>query len=355
MLRPSEVSRHWYGRGLDWLREDPARGAAHFAHKLTLLLSRAESGNNRDIHAFFREFAPSWLPFLWLLAVVIPLAVAGSVSLARRGGPAGATVLLYVGVYSLSIVLFFVTARYRVPLRPVLALLAVAGVDALVAEARSRPVRGTLAVAAVILFAVLVNVNPWLDAYRPAPAIFYQAVAGAQREHGDLVGAIEWLKRAVAAAPHLREVHFNLGLMQMENGDVPSAIAAFERERALDPGNDRNLAALAEALERDGRLEEAEQAYSAAEAAGLEYGPALYQHALCMERLEREPEELASMYRRVLAVEPSRADAWNNLGVALARQGLLEEAVVVWDKGLEMSPTHSGILSNLKQAQETRE
>jgi cytochrome c-type biogenesis protein CcmH/NrfG len=351
-LRPSEVSRFWYGRGLDWLREDPVRGAAHLAHKLTLLLSRAEFGNNRDIHAFFREFAPMGLPFLWLLAVMTPLAVAGSVSLARRGGPAGATVLIYLGVYSLTIVLFFVTARYRVPLRPVLAVLAVGGARALALELRARPARGSLAAAAVILFAVGVNVNPWLDAYKPAPAIFYQAVAGAQREHGDLAGAVEWLTRAAAADPHLREVHFNLGLMQMEKGEVPAAIAAFQRERALDPGNERNLGALAEALERAGQVEEAERAYSAAEAAGLEYGPALYRHALCLERLERAPEELESMYRRVLDADPSHADAWNNLGVALARQERLEEAVVVWQRGLEASPGHSGMLSNLQRAED---
>jgi Flp pilus assembly protein TadD len=146
-------------------------------------------------------------------------------------------------------------------------------------------------------------------------------------------------------------VFFNLGVMQMES-DLPSAIAAFERERALRPDNARNLAALAEALDRAGRLEEAERTYSAAEAAGLEHGPALYEHALCLERLERPPEELESMYRRVVAAQPSHADAWNNLGVALARQDRLDDAVTSWRRGLELSPEHSGILSNLRRAEQ---
>jgi Flp pilus assembly protein TadD len=58
------------------------------------------------------------------------------------------------------------------------------------------------------------------------------------------------------------------------------------------------------------------------------------------------------MYRRVLDADPSHADAWNNLGVALARQERLEEAVVVWQRGLEASPGHSGMLSNLQRAED---
>jgi hypothetical protein len=348
-LRPSEVSRYWYRRALDWLRENPAQGTALATRKLIFLLSRVEFANDRDVELFFREFAPIGLPFLWMLAVVTPLAVVGAVSMGRRGGPAAATVLLFAGAYALTLILFFVTARYRVPLRPVLALMAVEGARTLVTALRARPLRGAFAVAGTVLFAGAVNVNPWVATYRSSPAVFCQGVAGIHRARGDLPAAIEWQGRASAADPELNEVNFNLGVMEMENDDTPAAIAAFERERALDPGNERNLAALAEALERDGRLEEAEQAYSAAEAAGLEYGPALYRHALCMERLEREPEELESMYRRVLAIEPSHADAWNNLGVALARRGLLEEAVGVWNRGLEVSPGHPGMLSNLKR------
>jgi tetratricopeptide (TPR) repeat protein len=354
-LRPSEVSRYWQGRALTWLIEHPARGAALAARKLTFLLSRVEFGNERDIELFFREFAPIGLPFLGLLAVLTPLAVVGGISMGRRGGPAGATVLLYAGVYSLTLILFFVTARYRVPLRPVLALLAVEGARALAAEVRARPLRGAAIVSAVILFAVTVNLNPWLAAYRPSTAVFCQAVAGVHRAHGDLPTAIEWQERACSAGSRFNEVHFNLGVMRMENNDVRSAIAAFERERALHPDNARNLAALAHALEREGRVEEAERAYSAAEEAGMEHGPALYRHALCLEQLERTPEELESMYRRVVAADPSHADAWNNLGVALARQGRLEEAVDSWQRGLEASPEHSGILSNLKRAEQAPE
>lgn len=349
-LRPSEVSDYWYGRALDWWREHPGRALALTARKTVLLLSGAEFGNNRDIRLFFREFAPMGLPFLGLLAVMTPLAAVGAVSLARRGGPAGRTVLLYAVVYGATLVMFFVTARYRVPLRPVLALLAVEGGRVLATEVRRRPLRGGLTVALVALLAVAVNRNPWVAAYDPSPAQFYQSVANLHHENGNLPEALGWEKRALAVDPAYPEGNLNLGSMYMELGEVEPAIGAFERERALDPDDARNLASLAQALDRAGRTEEAEQVYTEAEAGGLEDAPALYNHALILERLNRPAAEAEAMYRRAVAADPSFADAWNNLGVLLARQGRLEEAVEVWGRALEVAPGHPRVLDNLERA-----
>jgi tetratricopeptide (TPR) repeat protein len=349
-LLPSEVSDHWYGRALDWWREHPRSGLVLTARKAVMLLSGAEFGNNRDIRLFFREFAPMGLPFLGLLAVLTPLACVGGISLARRGDAGGRMVLLYLAVYALTIVLFFVTARYRVPLRPVLALLAVEGARVLVATVRARPVRGAAVLAAIAAAATAVNVNPWIAAYDPSPAQFYQSVANLHHDNGELREAVAWELRTLEVDPAFPEGNLNLGTMYMELGDLPAAIAAFERERALDPDDARNLASLAQALDRAGRAEEAERTYSAAEAAGLEDAPALYNHALCLERLDRPAAEIEAMYRRAVAADPAFADAGNNLGVLLAREGRVEEAVEVWRRTLEAAPGHPRVLDNLERA-----
>lgn len=349
-LLPSEVSDYWYDRAIAWWREHPGPGLAITARKAVLLLSGAEFGNNRDIRLFFREFAPMGLPFLGLLTVLTPLACAGAISLARRGDPAGRAVLLYVAVYSVTIILFFVTARYRVPLRPILALLAVEGARVLATSLRERPVRGAAAVLALAAAAVAVNVNPWIAAYEPSPAQFYQSVANLHHDNGDLREAVRWEERALAIDPAFPEGNLNLGSMYMELGDVPAAIAAFEREREVDPDDARNLASLAQALDRAGRTAEAERTYTDAEALGLEDAPALYNHALCLERLDRPAAEIEAMYRRAVAADPAFADAGNNLGVLLARLGRMEEAVDVWRRTLEASPGHPRVLDNLERA-----
>jgi Flp pilus assembly protein TadD len=140
----------------------------------------------------------------------------------------------------------------------------------------------------------------------------------------------------------------------MTVGDVPGAIRHFERERRLDPADGENLASLALAYSRADRPEEAERTYRAAEKAGLEDAPVLYNHGVCLERLGR-PSDAESLYRRAIAADSTFADAWNNLGVLSARAGRIEEAISLWRKTLEMRPGDERALDNLERARRRAE
>jgi Flp pilus assembly protein TadD len=351
-LKGSEVSDYWFEQGLAWWGEHPGRGIAITARKAVFLLSGVEFGNNRDPGHFFGEFVPTARPFLYYLYWMTPLALLGAAVLVRRGDPGGWTVLLYLAVYSLSVILFFVTARYRVPLRPLLAILAVVGGATLLDAFRRHPVRGLALAGTMLAFAVAVNANPWIRAYDPTPAQFYQSVASVYRSQGDLGEALAWQKRNVAEDPTYPEGNLNLGTLYMEVGNLPAAIKAFEAERAIDPGDAKNLASLAQALQRVGRTAEAEGMYARAEALGLEDAPALYNHALCVERLERSPAEAEALYRRAVIADPEFADAWNNLGVLLARDGRLEDAVPMWEKAVRFRPDFTRAHENLERARQ---
>jgi tetratricopeptide (TPR) repeat protein len=349
-LLPSEVSDHWYARAREWWRENPIDGVVLTLRKVVYLFSGIEFGNNRDDALFFREFVPAWTPFLWALTVMMPLAVVGAAALWRRGDGDSRTVVLYAAVYSISVILFFVTGRYRVPLRPLLAIFAVEGGRLLWERLRHGGVRGLAPAAATTAAAFLVDVNPWTREYAPPPAQFYQSVANVHRANGDLDEALEWQLRTLESDPAYPEGNLNLGTMYLERGDPAAALPAFRREQALDPADGRNLASMAQALEQLGRTAEAEQAYSAAEAAGLEDAPALYNHALCLERLGRGTEEVEAMYRRAVARDSTFADAWNNLGVVLARAGRLPEAVPMWERAVAARPDHPRASENLERA-----
>jgi len=354
-LKPSEVSDYWFARAFDWWRAHPGAGIVLTVKKVVLLLSGVEFGNNREMRLFFREFAPFGRPFLWMLYVMTPLGIVGAVTLWRRGDPASRVVVLYAAVYAATIVLFFVTARYRVPLRPLLAIFAVQGVATVAAGLRRGGLSGALPLAAAALLGVAVNVNAWVREYDPTPAQFYQSVANVYHDQGNLREALRWQLRALETEPAYPEGNLNLGTMYMEMGNPAAAVQAFERERALDPGDAKNLASLAQALDRTGQLEEAAAAYEAAEAAGLEDAPVLYNHALCLERLGRDSAEIEGLYRRAVAADSTFADAWNNLGVLKAREGDLDEAVRCWQRTLEVRPGHARALDNLERARRRME
>ena len=121
---PREVSAWWTSRTVAAIRSDPSRFGRLALKKLRLFANAYEIPNNEDYY-FARRY--SWvlrLPlFSW--AIVAPLAFLGLCLSAVRLRPAGA--LLYSALFIvvvLTLVVSFVTARYRLPVVPFACLLA---------------------------------------------------------------------------------------------------------------------------------------------------------------------------------------------------------------------------------------
>jgi len=127
-LKPSEISNYWFRQGLSFFREDPAAALEFFGKKFYFLLNGAEIPSNQSIYYYRNESAlfralvwpgPLKLPF----GLLLPLAAVGlGFSLRQRRQ----FLLLYFFLltYGLGIVAFFVTARFRMPLIPVLLVFA---------------------------------------------------------------------------------------------------------------------------------------------------------------------------------------------------------------------------------------
>lgn len=121
---PREVSAWWTSRTLAAIRSDPSRFGRLALRKLRLFANAYEIPNNEDYY-FARRY--SWVLRLPLVswAIVAPLAFLGLCLAVARLRPAGA--LLYSALFIvvvLTLVLSFVTARYRLPAVPFACLLA---------------------------------------------------------------------------------------------------------------------------------------------------------------------------------------------------------------------------------------
>jgi hypothetical protein len=149
--------------------------------------------------------------------VLLPLGVVGLV-LERRRIPA--PVWLFLGLYPLAVVLIFVSARYRVPIVPVLAPPAVLGAAALIDRCRSG--RWKRAASAVGL-AVAVGIAGTL----PGPfcleranwnAALYAAVGHTQLSRGNLPEAEANFNQALAHENELAQALVELGEVRLEQG-----------------------------------------------------------------------------------------------------------------------------------------
>ena len=119
-LSPSQVSGYWRTKALSFAWDNPAREAVLLCLKLFALWNSADSFDNYDVK-FIKQNFPTILN-LPLFGFGLVAALAIFTMLSGRKNP---FLLGCIGIYMLSVVLFYVTDRYRLPV--VVFLLPLAG------------------------------------------------------------------------------------------------------------------------------------------------------------------------------------------------------------------------------------
>ena len=133
-------------------------------------------------------------------------------------------------------------------------------------------------------------------------------------------------------------------------GDVAEAIAARRALLQIAPGDAPTWIALAERLRSDGQLEPAAAAYERALEHGAQPEPVLLQLGAVRHELEDFP-AARQAFSRLVALDPSHADAWCMLGVVGKEQGRFAEAVAHFEKALQLQPAFAEAFFNLGLAQ----
>jgi len=134
-------------------------------------------------------------------------------------------------------------------------------------------------------------------------------VAGAQTLRGDSAGAIDSMRRAIAARPDDALYHNTLAAAQIDLGDYDGAIATLQRACELDAGLVVAWFNLGLVLMRSMRVEESASALKRV----LELAP---DHATArvmladMLRAEGRSEPAIAEYRKVIARHPAAGMAW---------------------------------------------
>ncbi|MBU8934827.1 MAG: glycosyltransferase family 39 protein [candidate division Zixibacteria bacterium] len=276
-LKKSEVSDFWYDLAWEEI-------VAHPGHFLTLQIKKArlfvngyEIPNNQDIY-FTRDFAPILRPLLsngfvyWPFGLLMPLAILGFFFSLRRWRKFLALYLVS-GAWILSLQMFFVCARYRQPLIPLILLFAVYAAVRIIELARRRDKRNLLLVciAGVLLLWEsnhdILHLSPqrveaenrhmlgnaFNDQNNPirAEKEFRKAIAAdstfapgfnnlgmmlAQR--GSWLEAADLFRHGITIDPQTVETFFNLATAYLELGDNEAAIDVLLRARQLHPFHD---------------------------------------------------------------------------------------------------------------------
>ncbi len=266
-LSSGELSSFYYKKGWQFLASHPGASLRFMIRKSLLFFNQFEISNNKHI-SYFIEVSPWLPPLVWLnFGLLVPLGVLG-IAIAWRQG----TIRLILGLillYAVSVVLFFVTARFRMPIVPWLSLLAAGGLYWIVTQVRTRPaLRTWLPMLILIPGALLAHINLWdiheapvgwarymegnaylklnqLDSARDAFLDALQdgqAVARTQLNlgviayrQGRLQEARDWYRAAHLSDTTNVEALNNLGTVSEALGDTAGAIAYYEHALAIRP------------------------------------------------------------------------------------------------------------------------
>lgn len=253
-LSPREVSRYWMKQAWSDIAANPIRWLKLMGYKLLLVWNQYEIADAESL-IVYRRYSPilGALSTFWHFGGLAPLALLG-VALTWNDRRRLWVLYALIVAMTFSVAAFYVLARYRFPLVPLLMPFAAAGcVELWRRRGQMHTVVRPLSMA--IATALLVNWPIQNERQLDALADMNAGVALAQA--GEIDQAAEYFVFAVAGHPASAEANYNLALALALQGKHSEAIPYYEnaiRSHSELIGAHYNLAV---ALEQVGRAEEA--------------------------------------------------------------------------------------------------
>lgn len=180
-----------------------------------------------------------------------------------------------------------------------------------------------------------------------APSLVFRSEISYGR--GNIQGAIEALRQAVAADPLNAETWRTLARVLVEKRDFSEAAKAYRKIAELGKASVADLAGLSECLRRTGQLEQAAEVLRQAESrAPNDVGVLLGYAALWGQKGQHE---LAFDFAtRAANAEPGNANAWSSKGYAAILTGNFKEAIAALEVAVGIDPSSANALINLGHA-----
>jgi len=340
---PSDVSHYWFDRGMQDVRKDPGRSLRLMARKFALFFNGYEVPQIESFDVHVRE--SQWLRALFVRTWFVTAFGLWGMVIAFRMVPPSRLLSGYVLAYAVSIVVFFVTGRYRSQVVPVLCLFAGFALVSLPSLAR-RP--RSLAATVLALALLVVVTNPSMFRLDENMLMFREYVHRGRRLSvtQQYQPALREIDRAIAIYPQEAEGYVHRAIIHKEGGDDFKAIEDYNRALTRDPDDAVVHYDLAQALRRVNLPAQAVREYDLA----IQKDPKMLQAYNNMGVTLRDMghfEQAANVFRKVTEIAPNYPKAYNNLGALYADMGRHDDAVAVFEETTRRFPKYANGFKNL--------
>jgi Flp pilus assembly protein TadD len=360
-LTSREVSDYWSKKASDWIRSSPAKALGLTVKKAWFLANSYELPNERDLY-FKRPFplngllwTAGWFSFPW--GIVFPLAVTGAVGgfLYSRKRRSVALLAGWVVLYGVSLIPFFICARFRTAMVPpmiVLAAWALTGGQKMLL--RPAPV-----IAGAVAF--LIANNNLFDARASDPTQEtarwgVTLIAAGRLDEGceTLRAVIDGAKDEPRPPSYLGEFAYHLGDAYARKGKNEEAVRYFRESLRLGCTTVRLLVSMARTLSGMGYYTDAGAALKTALDLHPQDGGLWADLGAALEK-GGETERAIDAYRRSILVSPDNPKGYNSLGLLYQNQSETDSAVALWRRGASRVPGSRVLHFNLALAYAQRE
>lgn len=318
---PSEASRHFVGKTLRWMADEPAAALRLLAAKAMLWLSYLELADNYSL-AFTREHfsrvldlplpGTALISLLGWAALVLALFPRRAATwLSVRGSPALGIAMAFVLVYSVSVVLFFVFGRYRLYVYPVLLSSAAGLLVWLPTEWLRLSVPLRLAALAPLVLSAGAVLRPYLS-----PGSFHWTLTDS---------AVEY---------------YNLGSALMETGEIEEGRRYMALAADQENVRPEILEQIGVTCRHVGEHDMAERAYRALLGLNREYAPAWLGLGLVEAARGEHAQALASL-ERAAAARPDWPAVQRHLGSLHVKLGRPRLARAAYARFVELAQPES--------------
>jgi tetratricopeptide (TPR) repeat protein len=339
-LSPGEISAYWFSRSVAYIRCKPGDWLGLLGRKFLLTLSAREAVDTESIEVY-AEYSGVLRLLLWFdFGIVLPLGIFGIWWTRDHWRQLW---LLYAALIALtlSVALFYVLARYRYPIVPILILFAAAAICFIPKARFDRPAEWVpgLVLAALVAVACRIPVKLAHDET-------YYNLGSRLLDVGRPAEALPLLRKAVDSSPDFASACFELGEALNSTGEKEAAAGQYEAAIRLRPDYAEAHNALALALREAGHPEEALEHFNQAVQSEPEFAEAHSNLGLALCEAGRRQEGIAH-FRESIRLKPDDAMTHNNLAGALQQEGRFQEAIEHYETALRINPGYPEAHANL--------
>lgn len=346
-IGPSDISDYWMDRSFSFIREHPGKELSLLARKAVLYINGYEwpqienYEHAKDNYGIFKILLINFhlLISLGILGIFYSFWFKKDLFLHQW----------FTIAYSISIILFFVSARYRIQIAPLLCFFAAYAIAETASRLRNRNAWGFLSLLLLIL--LLFATRPGLFNIDTQKLRAEEHIHRAQRWEaiGNMEKALREINFAIDLDRRSPQPYVHRASFYSDSGNYRQAVDDYRQAIEIDDSMPSIHYSLALTLEEARAYTLAIDEYSKA----IEKDPLMIEAhnnlGILFRRMQKYDDAI-KQFKVVIRLNPGYIKAYNNMGAAYAEWGDTDSAIRIFREAITLDPEYPHSYKNLAMA-----